>query len=61
MQLARYLTWLAILCLVLACFGVGILLVGYKPASFGRVATIVVLGIGAIALLVGTRKFKGRA
>ncbi len=60
MNIARYLKWLAILCLLLACFGAGILLVGYKPASIGRIATIAVLTIGAIVLLVGTRKLKGR-
>lgn len=60
MQYARYLNWLAILCLILACFGLGILAVGYKPASIGRVATIIVLATSAIVLLISTHKLKRR-
>lgn len=56
MRTAQYLKWLALLCVVLACFGVSILIVGYKPISTGRVATISVLLIGAIILIVRARK-----
>ena len=42
-EVRQYLTWIAILCLVMAAFGVGIFVIGYQDPSFGRVATIVVL------------------
>ena len=51
MNNARYLKWLAALCAVIACFGVAVLCVGYKPPSFGRIATIVVLLLAAAALI----------
>lgn len=60
MQSARYLKWLGILCLVLACFGTGVLLVGYQPASIGRVATIAVCAIAGIALLMAASRRKGQ-
>lgn len=47
---ALYLKWLSILCAVMAVFGLGIFIIGYKDMSFGRVATVVVLVAGSVAL-----------
>ena len=46
-ETATYLKWLAILCVVMALFCVGVFIIGYKDLSFGRVATTVALFVGA--------------
>lgn len=40
-ETATYMKWLAILCAVMAVFGLSVFVIGYKDPSFGRVATIV--------------------
>ena len=56
-SLSTYLKWLSMLCAVLALFGIGIFIIGYKDPSFGRVATVVLLIIAAIVLgLLSRRK-----
>ena len=37
---ALYLRWLGILCAIMAAFCAGIVLIGYKDPSVGRVATL---------------------
>ncbi|NPD30345.1 hypothetical protein HLV37_00375 [Eggerthellaceae bacterium zg-1084] len=53
---ARYLSWVSILCAVMATFGVGVFLIGYKDLSFGRVATVVVLYVAAVVLAWVSRR-----
>lgn len=52
----EYLTSVIIAAVALAVFGTLILAIGYKPASFGRVATIVMLvGISVWAIIYRRR------
>lgn len=51
----QYMRWLSILSAVMASFGVGVLVIGYKTPSVGRIMTIVFLYIVAIALFYGAR------
>ena len=55
---AQYLRWLGILCAVMAAFCVGVLVIGYKEPSFGRIATLVLLCI-ASPLFLWLAKRKG--
>ena len=59
-EVRQYLTWIAILCLVMAAFGVGIFVIGYQDPSFGRVATIVVLLLASVALFVSSKRLGSR-
>ena len=43
-----YLRWLSALCAFMALFCVGVLIIGYKDPSFGRVATLVALVVASI-------------
>lgn len=45
-----YAKWLATLCAVMAAFGVGVMIVGYKAPTVSLVATVVVLVAATIAL-----------
>lgn len=45
-----YLKWLSMLCLLMAVFGILVFAIGYKPLSFGRVVTVVLL-LAAFAVL----------
>lgn len=51
-----YLKWLAILCVVMALFGVGVFIIGYKDLSFGRVATVVALFVASAVLGVASKR-----
>ena len=53
---ATYLTWLGILCAVMATFGVGVFVIGYKDPSMGRVMTVVVLYLASGLLLWQARR-----
>jgi|GEM_PF-1083859 len=44
-----YEKWLSMLCVGMAIFGIGVMLVGYKAPTVGLVATVVML-VGASAL-----------
>lgn len=44
-----YEKWLSVLCVGMAIFGIGVMLVGYKAPTVGLVATVVML-VGASAL-----------
>lgn len=57
-EVSRYLKWLAIGCLVMALFGIGVFVIGYKDPSFGRVATVVVLLVAASVLGALARRGK---
>ena len=39
----RYAKWLSTLCAVMALFGTGVMLIGYKAPTVGLVATVVLL------------------
>lgn len=55
--LSTYLKWLSMVCALLAVFGIGIFIIGYKDLSFGRVATVLLLIVAAIVLgLLSRRK-----
>lgn len=45
----HYFQWLSLLCLIMAAFCIGVFLIGYKSPSIGRVATLVLLLVGAFA------------
>ncbi|MGI6045447.1 MAG: preprotein translocase subunit SecE [Eggerthellaceae bacterium] len=55
-SVALYLKWAAIIAAVLACFGISIMAIGYKPVSIGRVMTVVVLLVATVACIVLYRK-----
>ncbi len=44
----------------MALFGLGVMIVGYKDPSFGRVATVVCLAIAAIVTNVLSRRLAAR-
>ena len=46
----QYGKWLSILCAVMALFGIGVMLIGYKAPTVGLVATVIVL-LAAAAVL----------
>lgn len=50
MEKSLYFKWLAVLCLVMAVFGTGVLIVGYKAPTAGLVGTIAALA--ALAALL---------
>lgn len=37
------------LCILMGVFGIGVILIGYQPATIGRIATIALLFVGAAA------------
>lgn len=51
-----YLRWIAAVCAALVVFAVGITLVGYKPLSVGRAATMIVLAGVAIGCFIAGRR-----
>ncbi|WP_165042806.1 hypothetical protein [Adlercreutzia sp. ZJ138] len=53
-----YFGWIAAICAALVMFAVGITLVGYKSLSVGRVATMLVLTVGAIGFAVASRRVR---
>ena len=53
-EVRQYLTWIAILCLVMAAFGVGIFVIGYQDPSFG------VLLLASVALFVASKRLGSR-
>lgn len=53
---STYLTWLGILCAVMATFGIGVFVIGYKDPSMGRVMTVVVLYLASGLLLWQARR-----
>lgn len=57
MERARYCKWLSVLCLVMALFGVGVMLIGYKAPTVGLVGTVVVLMAAAALLAARARMF----
>ncbi|MDD7368466.1 MAG: hypothetical protein PUG40_00385 [Berryella intestinalis] len=58
---STYLTWLGILCAVMATFGIGVFIIGYKDPSMGRVMTVVVLYLASGLLLWRARRKAKRA
>ena len=40
-DVSLYLKWIAILCVIMAAFAVGIVFIGYKDLSIGRAMTVV--------------------
>lgn len=42
-----YETWLSVLCMGMAVFGIGVMLVGYKAPTVGLVATVVMLVVAS--------------
>lgn len=57
-EVPRYLKWLAIGCLVMALFGIGVFIIGYKDLSFGRVATVIALLVASLVLGTLSRRRK---
>lgn len=55
-ETATYMKWLAILCAVMAVFGLAVFVIGYKDPSFGRVATVVALLVASGLLTWGSRR-----
>ena len=51
-----YLKWLSMLCLLMAVFGILVFAIGYKPLSFGRVATVAALLAAFVVLQVLYRR-----
>lgn len=56
MESRLYMKWLAVLCAVMAAFGLGVMIIGYKAPTFGLVATVVVLVVAALALALKARR-----
>ncbi len=56
MEKRLYLKWLSALCALMALFGVAVFAVGYKSLSIGRVATVAVLLVAAVAFAALSRR-----
>lgn len=52
----QYMRWLSVLCAVMASFGVGVLVIGYKTPSVGRIMTIMCLYVVASILFYAARR-----
>ena len=55
MEPKLYAKWLSMLCAAMAVLGTGVMLVGYKPPTFGLVGTVIVLVVGAVLLALKAR------
>ena len=55
MEPKLYAKWLSVLCVAMAIFGTGVMLVGYKSLTFGLVGTVIVLVVGAVLLAFKAR------
>lgn len=51
-----YETWLSVLCMGMAVFGIGVMLVGYKAPTVGLVATVVMLVVASALFAMKTRR-----
>lgn len=58
-DIGLYLKWIAILCVGMALFGIGVFIIGYKDLSMGRVMTVVALFVAAgVCGLLSRKKLK---
>ena len=55
MEPKLYAKWLSVLCVAMAIFGTGVMLVGYKSPTFGLVGTVIALVVGAVLLAFKAR------
>ena len=55
MEPKLYTKWLSVLCVAMAIFGSGVMLIGYKSPTFGLVGTVIVLVVGAVLLALKAR------
>lgn len=51
-----YETWLSVLCMGMAVFGIGVMLVGYKVPTVGLVATVVMLVVASALFAMKARR-----
>lgn len=51
-----YETWLSVLCMGMAVFGIGVMLVGYKAPTVGLVATVVMLVVASALFAMKARR-----
>ena len=51
-----YETWLSVLCMGMAIFGIGVMLVGYKAPTVGLVATVVMLVVASALFAMKARR-----
>ena len=51
-----YETWLSVLCMGMAVFGIGVMLVGYKAPTVGLVATVVMLVVASTLFAMKARR-----
>ena len=51
-----YETWLSVLCMGMAVFGIGVMLVGYKAPTVGLVATVVMLVVASALFSMKARR-----
>lgn len=59
-DVSLYLKWIAILCVIMAAFAVGIIFIGYKDLSIGRAMTVICLLITAGACGFISKKKRNR-
>lgn len=51
-----YETWLSVLCMGMAVFGIGVMLVGYKAPTVGLIATVVMLVVASALFAMKARR-----